>query len=215
MRLIILGPPGAGKGTQAESIVSNYGVVHISTGDMIRDNISNDTTLGKKAKEYTTKGLLVPDELVNEIVKDRLSKDDVKKGFLLDGYPRTLNQAQYLDKILEEMSMNLDAVINIEVPAELLIERISGRRVCPKCNRTYHIKNNPPKVEGICDYDNEPLIIRKDDNEETVRQRLEVYHAQTEPLTDYYKERKILVQIDGTKSIDGTFSEIKKALDNI
>lgn len=215
MRLIILGPPGAGKGTQAESIVSNYGVVHISTGDMIRDNINNDTTLGKKAKEYTTKGLLVPDELVNEIVKDRLSKDDVKKGFLLDGYPRTLNQAQYLDKILEEMSMNLDAVINIEVPAELLIERISGRRVCPKCNRTYHIKNNPPKVEGICDYDNEPLIIRKDDNEETVRQRLEVYHAQTEPLTDYYKERKILVQIDGTKSIDGTFSEIKKALDNI
>lgn len=213
MRLILLGPPGAGKGTQAKSIVERYNVVHISTGDMFRDNIKNNTELGKRAKEYMEKGLLVPDSLVNDMVKDRLSRDDVKEGFLLDGFPRTINQAQSLDEILKDLSMELTAVINIDVPADLLVDRIVGRRVCPECGRSYHIKNNPPKTEDICDHDQAHLIQRKDDNEETVKSRIAVYNKETEPLIDYYTKKGLISNIEGSKSIELTFEDIKRALD--
>ncbi len=213
MRLVILGPPGAGKGTQAASIIKEYNVVHISTGDIFRENIKNDTELGREAKKYMDQGQLVPDEVVNAIVVDRLKKDDCKDGFLLDGYPRTANQAVSLDAALENMNTKLDKVINIQVPAELLIERATGRRVCKKCGHTYHIVNNPPKVEGICDFDGSELIQREDDTEETVTKRIEVYEKQTAPLIDYYKAQGLIVDIDGTQSIDDVFADIKAALD--
>lgn len=213
MRLVILGPPGAGKGTQAASIIKEYNVVHISTGDIFRENIKNDTELGREAKKYMDQGQLVPDEVVNAIVVDRLKKDDCKNGFLLDGFPRTVNQAVSLDAALENMNTKLDKVINIQVPAELLIERATGRRVCKQCGHTYHIVNNPPKVEGICDFDGSELIQREDDTEETVTKRIEVYEKQTAPLIDYYKAQGLIVDIDGTQSIEDVFSDIKTALD--
>lgn len=213
MRLLILGPPGAGKGTQSDKIVEHYNVKHISTGDMFRENIKGGTELGKKATEYMDKGLLVPDSLVNDMVMDRLSKDDLKEnGFLLDGYPRNISQAEALKDMLTKLDMPLDAVINIEVPSKFLIDRITGRRVCPKCQRSYHIANNPPKVEGICDYDGEALITRKDDNEETVKNRIDVYDKETKPLVDFYTAEGIILNIDGTLSIDETFESIKSKL---
>lgn len=213
MRLLILGPPGAGKGTQSDKIVEHYNVKHISTGDMFRENIKGGTELGKKATEYMDKGLLVPDSLVNDMVMDRLSKDDLKEnGFLLDGYPRNISQAEALKDMLTKLDMPLDAVINIEVPSKFLIDRITGRRVCPKCQRSYHIVNNPPKEEGICDYDGEDLITRKDDNEETVKNRIDVYDKETKPLVDFYTAEGIILNIDGTLSIDETFESIKSKL---
>lgn len=213
MRLLILGPPGAGKGTQSDKIVEHYNVKHISTGDMFRENIKGGTELGKKATEYMDKGLLVPDSLVNDMVMDRLSKDDLKEnGFLLDGYPRNISQAEALKDMLTMLDMPLDAVINIEVPSKFLIDRITGRRVCPKCQRSYHIANNPPKEEGICDYDGEALITRKDDNEETVKNRIDVYDKETKPLVDFYTAEGIILNIDGTLSIDETFESIKSKL---
>lgn len=213
MRLLILGPPGAGKGTQSDKIVEHYKVKHISTGDMFRENIKGGTELGKKATEYMDKGLLVPDSLVNDMVMDRLSKADLKEnGFLLDGYPRNISQAEALKDMLTKLDMPLDAVINIEVPSKFLIDRITGRRVCPKCQRSYHIANNPPKVEGICDYDGEALITRKDDNEETVKNRIDVYDNETKPLVDFYTKEGIILNIDGTLSIDKTFESIKSKL---
>ncbi|MDQ0508843.1 adenylate kinase [Peptoniphilus ivorii] len=213
MRLVILGPPGAGKGTQAASIVDTFDVVHISTGDIFRENIKNDTELGKKAKSYMDRGELVPDEVVNEIVVDRLKKDDVQKGFLLDGFPRTVNQAVALDAALEAMGQKLDRVINIVVDKNLLVERAVGRRVCPKCGRTYHVVNQPPKVEGKCDADGETLIQRDDDTEETVKTRIGVYEKQTSPLIDYYKAQGLLLDVDGSGAIEEVFESIRSGLE--
>ncbi|WP_071028072.1 adenylate kinase [Peptoniphilus raoultii] len=212
MRLVILGPPGAGKGTQADYIIKKYNIPHISTGDIFRENIKNKTELGNKAKSYMDKGLLVPDELVIDLVEDRLNKEDCENGFLLDGFPRTVAQAVSLDAILDKKDKALTKVINIDVKPEILVERAVGRRVCKSCGATYHIKFNPPKVEGICDKDNEKLIQRQDDTEETVKTRIKVYFEQTAPLIDYYKAQSLLLNIDGQKDIDKVFEDIVKGL---
>ncbi|KPU26779.1 adenylate kinase [Caloranaerobacter sp. TR13] len=212
MRLILLGPPGAGKGTQASGIVKKYNIPHISTGDIFRKNIKEGTELGKKAKEYMDKGLLVPDDIVVAIVKDRLTESDCKDGFLLDGFPRTVAQADALEVELKNLNMQLDKVINIEVDKEALIERAVGRRICKECGATYHIKFNPPKQEGICDVCGGQLYQRKDDTVETVTKRIEVYLEQTKPLIDYYKEKGILANIDGMQNIDKVFEDIVEAL---
>lgn len=212
MRLILLGPPGAGKGTQAASIVEKYEIPHISTGDIFRKNIKEGTELGKKAKEYMDKGLLVPDELVVAIVKDRLVEDDCKKGFLLDGFPRTVAQADALDRALADLSYNLDKVINIEVAKEELIERAVGRRICKDCGATYHIKFNPSKENAKCDVCSGELYQRQDDTVETVTTRIEVYLNQTKPLIDYYKQKDNLVDIDGAQDIQKVFLDIVEAL---
>lgn len=213
MKLVILGPPGAGKGTQAEYIVERYNIPHISTGDIFRENIKNNTELGKKAKSYMDKGLLVPDELVIELVEDRINKDDAKEGFLLDGFPRTVAQAVSLDSILDKNDDKLTKVINISVDPEILIERAVGRRVCKTCGMTYHVKFNPPKEEGICDKDGTKLIQRDDDTEETVKTRISVYFDQTAPLIDYYRAQNLLVDIDGAKDIDKVFEDIVNGLE--
>lgn len=213
MRLVLLGPPGAGKGTQASNIVEKYGIPHISTGDIFRANIKEGTALGQEAKSYMDKGLLVPDALVVSIVKDRLLKDDCKQGFLLDGFPRTVNQAEALDSELEKMGINLDRVINIDADADILIERAVGRRICKECGATYHIKFNPPKVEGICDKDNGVLYQRDDDVEETVSTRIGIYMEQTKPLIEYYNQKCLLLNVDGTQAIDAVFTVISEELD--
>lgn len=212
MRLILLGPPGAGKGTQASAIVKKYNIPHISTGDIFRENIKNGTELGIKAKEYMDKGLLVPDELVISIVKARLQEDDCKNGFLLDGFPRTLNQGEALDDVLSQMELKLDKVINLNVEKEILIERAIGRRICKECGALYHIKFNPPKEEGVCDNCGGKLLQRDDDTVETVEKRIEVYHKQTKPLIDYYNEKGLILDVDGSKDKDLLFEEIVEAL---
>ena len=212
MKLILLGPPGAGKGTQAANIVNKYNAVHISTGDIFRKNIKENTDLGKKAKEYMDKGLLVPDELVVELVADRLEQDDVKDGFLLDGFPRTVNQAQSLDKVLESLNGKIDKVINIQVDKNNLVERAVGRRICKKCGATYHISFNPSKSEGICDVCEGELYQRTDDVEETVAKRIQVYLDETQPLIDYYTKSGTIVTIDGDQDISKVFNDIKLAL---
>lgn len=212
MRLVLLGPPGAGKGTQASNIVKEYNIPHISTGDIFRANIKEGTQLGIQAKEYMDKGLLVPDELVVSIVKDRLTKDDCKNGFLLDGFPRTVNQAEALDSALTAMGIKLDKVVNIEADSNILIQRAIGRRICKECGATYHITFNPPKVEGVCDHDKAPLFQRDDDVEETVATRISVYQNQTQPLIDYYTQRGLILNIDGIRPIDAIFKEIVEAL---
>lgn len=213
MKLVILGPPGAGKGTQAEYVVKRYNIPHISTGDIFRENIKNNTELGKEAKSYMDKGLLVPDDLVIALVEDRLNKDDAKEGFLLDGFPRTVAQAVSLDSILDKNDEKLTKVINISVDPEILIERAVGRRVCKTCGMTYHVKFNPPKEEGICDKDGTKLIQRDDDTEETVKTRISVYFDQTAPLIDYYRAQNLLVDIDGAKDIDKVFEDIVSGLE--
>lgn len=212
MRLILLGPPGAGKGTQASSIVAEYGITHISTGDIFRHNIKNETELGKKVKSYLDKGQLVPDELTIDLVWDRLSKDDCKKGFLLDGFPRTINQAEALQKGLEERGLKLDKVINIDVDKNILVERLSGRRVCKNCGETYHVDNKPTLKDGVCDKCSGEVIQRADDNEKTVLDRIEVYEKQTFPLIDFYKNLGLILTVDGTLSIEDVFSQIKESL---
>lgn len=212
LRLILLGPPGAGKGTQASVITKKYNIPHISTGDIFRANIKEGTELGKKAKEYMDKGLLVPDELVVSIAKDRITEEDCKDGFLLDGFPRTLNQGEALDQELKELSLELDKVININVEKEVLIQRATGRRVCKDCGATYHIEFNRPKKEGICDLCGGELLQRVDDKVETVEKRIEVYHEQTAPLIDYYTEKGLILNVDGTKPIDEIFQSISEAL---
>ncbi|MDY2987103.1 MAG: adenylate kinase [Peptoniphilus sp.] len=214
MKLVILGPPGAGKGTQAESIIEKYNIPHISTGDIFRENINNETELGKKAKGYMDKGLLVPDEVVIEIVEDRLQRDDCKNGFLLDGFPRTVQQAVSLDAMLDRMGTKLDRVVNIEVDPKILVERAVGRRICKTCGATYHVKFNPPKVEGVCDKDGTPLIQRADDTEETVSTRIQVYLDQTTPLIDYYKAQSLLLNVDGEQEISEVFNAVVNGLEN-
>ena len=212
MKIIMLGAPGAGKGTQAKQIADKYGVPHISTGDIFRANIKNGTELGKKAKEYMDKGLLVPDELVCDLVVDRIQQADCEKGYILDGFPRTIPQAEALENALNAIEQKLDYAIDIDVPDENIINRMSGRRACVGCGATYHVLFNPTKVEGKCDVCGESLILRDDDKPETVKKRLDVYHTQTQPLIDFYTERKVLVEVDGTQSMDKVFDDIMKIL---
>lgn len=212
MRLILLGPPGVGKGTQASNIVEKYDIPHISTGDMFRTNIKSNTPLGIEAKGYMDKGLLVPDELVISMVKDRLLEEDCKDGFLLDGFPRTIEQGVALDKELHEMDIKLDKVVNIQADKDVLIKRITGRRVCKSCGATYHVTNLPPKAEGICDIDGGELYQREDDKIETVATRIEVYFKQTEPLIDYYRQKDLILDVDGTRGIKEIFETIVSSL---
>ena len=212
LRAVLLGPPGAGKGTQAVRLVEKYEIPHISTGDIFRKNIKEGTELGKKAQEYMNAGALVPDELVVDLVKDRLQRDDCKNGFLLDGFPRTIFQAEKLDEFLSESNLKMDIVINLKVEKEALIKRLTGRRVCKDCGASYHIVNIPPKKEGVCDICGGELIQRKDDNIETVENRINVYEEQTAPLIGYYKEAGSLVDFDGEASLDEVFDAIVQAI---
>jgi adenylate kinase len=207
-----MGPPGVGKGTEAVILVKHFDIPHISTGNIFRELFHDDTEIGKIAKSYIDRGELVPDDITNEIVHKRLSKDDVKDGFLFDGYPRNIAQAEALDKMLEEKNWTLDAVINFQATDELIIERISGRRVCKKCGAVYHIHNKPPKTEGVCDQCGGQLIQRDDDKQETVLRRLRIYYDQTEPVIGYYKDSGLIVNIDGSQTIEKTNADIMKVL---
>ena len=212
MKIIMLGAPGAGKGTQAKKIAEKYSIPHISTGDIFRANIKNNTELGKKAKTYMDKGELVPDELVVDLIMDRFKDADCANGYVLDGFPRTIPQAEALENALNAIEQKLDYAIDIDVPDENIINRMSGRRACVGCGATYHVLFNPTKVEGKCDVCGESLILRDDDKPETVKKRLDVYHTQTQPLIDFYTERKVLVEVDGTQSMDKVFDDIMKIL---
>lgn len=212
MKIIMLGAPGAGKGTQAKKIAGKYSIPHISTGDIFRANIKNNTELGQKAKTYMDKGELVPDELVVDLIMDRFKNPDCKNGYVLDGFPRTIPQAEALDKALKAQGENVDFAINVEVPDDNIINRMSGRRACVGCGATYHIVYNPTKVEGICDACGEKLILRDDDKPETVKNRLSVYHDQTQPLIDYYKKANVLAEVDGTQDMEVVFNDIVKIL---
>ncbi|MDF0592864.1 adenylate kinase [Methanotrichaceae archaeon M04Ac] len=214
MNIVLLGPPGSGKGTQAKMIAEKYGVVHISTGDILRENVRNGTPLGVEAKKFMEAGKLVPDSLLIDIIKDRLAKDDVKGGWMLDGYPRTMPQAEAMDKILPNLGQKIDVVLNIDVPDEELVKRVTGRRMC-KCGTTYHVQFNPPKTEGKCDACGADLYQRADDTEETVKERLQAYHAQTQPLIDYYDKRGIVVTVIGVGDIKEIFGKVAVALDKI
>lgn len=212
MKIIMLGAPGAGKGTQAKKIAEVCKVPHISTGDIFRANIKNGTELGAKAKQYMDKGLLVPDELTCDLVVDRIQQSDCANGYILDGFPRTIPQAEALTNALKAIDQKMDYAINVEVPDENIIGRMSGRRACVGCGATYHVVYNPTKVEDVCDACGEKLILREDDKPETVKNRLNVYHEQTQPLIDYYKGQDILVEVDGTQNMDDVFTDILKVL---
>ncbi|MQN00431.1 MAG: adenylate kinase [Lachnospiraceae bacterium] len=212
MKIIMLGAPGAGKGTQAIKISEKYGLPHISTGDIFRANIKGGTELGKKAKEYIDKGALVPDELTCDLVVDRIHQDDCANGFVLDGFPRTIPQAEALERALSKENESIDFALDIEVPDEAIIKRMSGRRVCPKCGASYHVESVPPKKEGICDKCGAELIIRADDEPETVKNRLSVYHEQTQPLIDFYKKTGVFHEVDGTKPLDDVFADVVSIL---
>lgn len=212
MKIIMLGAPGAGKGTQAKQIADKYSIPHISTGDIFRANIKAGTELGKKASTYMEQGLLVPDELVCELVVDRIQQDDCTNGFVLDGFPRTIPQAEALTEALNKIGSSMDYAIDIEVPDEDIIERMGGRRACLNCGATYHIVNIPTKVEGICDRCGSKLVLRDDDKPETVKKRLDVYHTQTQPLIDYYTKEGILKSVDGTQPMNVVFQSIIKIL---
>ena len=207
-----MGLPGAGKGTQAEKITKTYAVPHISTGDMFRSAIKEGTTLGKKAKAFMDEGNLVPDEVTIGIVEERLQKDDCKDGFLLDGFPRTIAQAEALDALLSSMNKRIDHVLHIDVPEENLVERLTGRRICPSCGATYHVLYNPPKEEGKCDNDNSELIQRDDDQPETVKNRLAVNIKQTQPLLDFYQKQGYIKTINGNQDINDVFADIQAIL---
>lgn len=215
MNIILMGLPGAGKGTQASEIVKKFPIPHISTGDMFRKAIKDETDLGKEAKSYMDRGELVPDEVTVGIVKERISEDDAKKGFLLDGFPRTIDQAESLSQIMSELDREIDAVINIEVPEEELMNRLTGRRICEKCGTTYHLVFNPPKVDGICDIDGGKLYQREDDNPETVSNRLSVNVKQSKPILENYNNKGVLKNIDGSKDIDEVTNDVIDILDHL
>lgn len=215
MNIILMGLPGAGKGTHASEIVKKFPIPHISTGDMFRKAIKDETDLGKEAKSYMDRGELVPDEVTVGIVKERISEDDAKKGFLLDGFPRTIDQAESLSQIMSELDREIDAVINIEVPEEELMNRLTGRRICEKCGTTYHLVFNPPKVDGICDIDGGKLYQREDDNPETVSNRLSVNVKQSKPILEYYNNKGVLKNIDGSKDIDEVTNDVIDILDHL
>ena len=212
MKIIMLGAPGAGKGTQAKQIASKYQIPHISTGDIFRANIKNGTELGKKAKEYMDQGLLVPDELTCDLVMDRISQDDCANGFVLDGFPRTIPQAEALDAALTKVGAKMDFAIDVDVPDSHIVNRMSGRRACLNCGATYHVVAIPPKKEGICDTCGKELVLRDDDQPETVQKRLDVYQDQTQPLIDYYKNQGILKSVDGTVPMEEVFANIVEIL---
>ena len=212
MKIIMLGAPGAGKGTQAKKIAAKYAIPHISTGDIFRANIKNNTELGQKAKTYMDKGELVPDELVVDLIMDRFKEADCANGYVLDGFPRTIPQAESLTKALSERGEAVDYAVNVDVPDENIINRMSGRRACLNCGATYHIVYNPSKKEGICDTCGQQLVLRDDDKPETVKKRLSVYHDQTQPLIDYYKNEGILAEVDGTKDMEEVFQDIVNIL---
>ncbi|MBQ8281687.1 MAG: adenylate kinase [Lachnospiraceae bacterium] len=208
MKIIMLGAPGAGKGTQAKMIADKYQVPHISTGDIFRANIKNGTELGKKAKKYMDQGLLVPDELTVKLLLDRVANPDCANGYVLDGFPRTIPQAEVLDVALTELGDKIDYAINVDVPDENIVKRMSGRRACLACGATYHIEHIPPKAEGICDKCGQELVLRDDDKPETVMKRLNVYHEQTQPLIDFYSNKGILKSVDGTVDMMDVFAAI-------
>ncbi|WP_337540763.1 adenylate kinase [Suilimivivens sp.] len=208
MKIIMLGAPGAGKGTQAKMIAEKYSIPHISTGDIFRYNIKNGTELGKEAKKYMDQGLLVPDELTVKILLDRVAQDDCKNGYVLDGFPRTIPQAEVLEEALTKLGDRIDYAINVEVPDENIVKRMSGRRACVNCGATYHIEHVPPKKEGICDNCGSELILRDDDKPETVKNRLSVYHKQTQPLIDFYNGKGVLRTVDGTVDMKDVFNAI-------
>lgn len=212
MKIIMLGAPGAGKGTQAKQIADKYSIPHISTGDIFRANLKAGTELGKKAKEYMDQGLLVPDELTCDLVMDRIGQEDCKNGFVLDGFPRTIPQAEALDNALSKINQTMDYAIDVDVPDENIINRMSGRRACLNCGATYHIVSIPTKVEGICDRCGNQVVLRDDDQPETVKKRLDVYHEQTQPLIDYYKKQNILKTVDGTQPMEKVFDAIVEIL---
>ena len=212
MKIIMLGAPGAGKGTQAKMIADKYGVPHISTGDIFRANIKNGTELGMEAKKYMDQGLLVPDELTVRILLDRVAQDDCKTGYVLDGFPRTIPQAEVLDSELTKLGDHIDYAINVDVPDENIVKRMSGRRACLTCGATYHIEHVPPKKEGICDVCGSELVLRDDDKPETVKNRLNVYHEQTQPLIDFYTEKGVLKTVDGTVPMEEVFAAITAIL---
>lgn len=212
MKIIMLGAPGAGKGTQAKMIADKYGVPHISTGDIFRANIKNGTELGMEAKKYMDQGLLVPDELTVRILLDRVAQDDCKNGYVLDGFPRTIPQAEVLDSELTKLGDHIDYAINVDVPDENIVKRMSERRACLTCGATYHIEHVPPKKEGICDVCGSELVLRDDDKPETVKNRLNVYHEQTQPLIDFYTEKGVLKTVDGTVPMEEVFAAITAIL---
>ncbi len=215
MNIILMGLPGAGKGTQASEIVKKFPIPHISTGDMFRKAIKDETDLGKEAKSYMDRGELVPDEVTVGIVKDRISEDDAKKGSLLDGFPRTIEQAEALSNIMKELDREIDAVINIEVPEEELMNRLTGRRICEKCGTTYHLVFNPPKVDGICDLDGGKLYQREDDNPETVANRLNVNVKQSKPILEFYDNKNVLKNIDGSRDIKVVTNDVIDILEDL
>ena len=215
MNIILMGLPGAGKGTQASEIVKKFPIPHISTGDMFRKAIKDETDLGKEAKSYMDRGELVPDEVTVGIVKERISEDDAKKGFLLDGFPRTIEQAEALNDIMQELGRSIDAVINIEVPEEELMNRLTGRRICEKCGTTYHLVFNPPKVDGICDLDGGKLYQREDDNPETVANRLNVNVKQSKPILEFYDNKNVLKNIDGSRDIKVVTNDVIDILEDL
>ena len=212
MKIVMLGAPGAGKGTQAKMIAEKYGIPHVSTGDIFRANIKNGTELGKEAKQYMDQGKLVPDELTVKILLDRVAQDDCKNGYVLDGFPRTIPQANVLDEALTKLGDKIDYAVNVDVPDDNIINRMGGRRACVACGATYHIVYNAPKTEGICDVCGKELIIRDDDQPETVKNRLKVYHEQTQPLIDFYEGKGVLKSVDGTADMKDVFAAIVEIL---
>ncbi|MCD8130320.1 MAG: adenylate kinase [Lachnospiraceae bacterium] len=213
MKIIMLGAPGAGKGTQAKMIAEKYQIPHVSTGDIFRANIKNGTELGREAKKYMDQGALVPDELTVKILLDRVAQPDCENGYVLDGFPRTIPQAEVLDRALSKLGDAVDYAVNVDVPDENIVRRMSGRRACLSCGATYHVEHIPPKKEGVCDVCGQPLVLRDDDRPETVKNRLKVYHEQTRPLIDFYKEKGILRTVDGTADMKDVFAAITAILD--
>lgn len=215
MRIILMGPPGVGKGTEASALEEKFNIPHVSTGDIFRALFRTEDPIGVKAREYTDKGLLVPDDVTAEIVKTRFRQKDVQEGFIFDGYPRNVAQAKAFDKYLTENNWPVDLVINIDAPDETIINRLSGRRICPKCGATYHILTNKPKVDNVCDVDQTELIQRKDDMPETIKHRLDIYKNETKPVLDYYEAKGLLVSVDGTGNIENTHRQVLKVIGDL